>query len=211
MKTLLELLGQELHDQVTAKLGAIKIILDDGSGSMVPKARLDDVIQEKKEALKLVAKHEADLVALQEKAKGNDVLTAQIQDLQRSTAALKLESEQALLKEKKSTAILVALMDAGVMDPAARELLSKNFDPSKIELDENGKPKGFADLVKPIKENQAFAGMFGKTIIKGHEHQSGDNPTPKSELEAQLAAAQKSGNTAQVVAIRRKIQEQETA
>jgi hypothetical protein len=205
MDKLKELLG-DLYEQVIAKLGTTKILIDDGT--LIPKYRLDEVLGEKKAALEQVKKSEEDLKVLKEKASGNDSLTAQITELQRANKAAKEEFELNQLKSKKSTAVLVALMDAGVGDPAARDLLSKGIDINKVELDEAGKPKGFETVLKPIKENKAFAGMFGTSRIIGQEHIAGESPNPISALETKLAEAQKSGKLIEVVSLRQRIAEE---
>jgi hypothetical protein len=205
MDKLKELLGDLWTDAIAAKLGAAKVIIDDGT--FIPKHRLDEVIGEKKAALELVKKHEEDLKVLKEKAVGNEALTAQITDLQRVNKATKEEYEAKRLADSKSLAVNVALMNAGVGDPAARELLAKSIDLGKLELDEAGKPKGFDAIIAPIKGNKAFAGMFGTKVIAGQEHATGDNPTPTTALEAQLADAIKNRKLPEIVALRRQIAE----
>jgi hypothetical protein len=205
MDKLKELLGDLYTEAIATKLGSAKVIVDDGT--WIPKSRLDEVIGEKKAALELVKKHEDDLKVLKEKAAGNDSLTAQITDLQRVNKATKEEYEAKRLADAKSLAVNVALMNAGVGDPAARDLLAKSIDLAKLELDEQGKPKGFESIIAPIKGNKAFAGMFGTTVVVGQEHVHGDNPIPTTALEAQLAEAMKNRKLPEIVALRRQIAE----
>lgn len=180
-----ELLGEELAvkasaspdailKEVLVKLGGQKLVSDDGK--MVPQYRVkeqSDLIEAQKAQIK---KNDEDLKALKDKAAGNDTLTAQITDLQRVNKAAKDEFEASQLKAKKSFALKEALMNSGIGDPEARNLLSLRFDIDKLELDEAGKPKGFDEQLKPIKENKSFAGMFGTTVIVGQEHADGATP-----------------------------------
>lgn len=211
-----ELLGEDLATRIGAsqdalvkevvvKLTGQKLIFDDGK--LVPQYRVKeqaDLIEAQKIQLK---KNEDDLKDLKDKAAGNVTLTAQIGDLQRVNKAAKEEFETNQLKAKKSFALKEALMNAGVGDPEARNLLSLKFDIDKLELDEAGAPKGFLDQLKPIKDNKAFAGMFGSTVIVGQVHADGTSPAPLSLLESQLDAAIKAGRTIEVIAIKRQIAE----
>lgn len=183
MKTLLELLGQEMYDQVMAKLGDVqvflhqkdqKIIVDDGK--LIPQYRLQEVIDQKKLVQDQLDKAEKDLKDLKKLATGNEELTQRITALQDENKTIKEETVKAELQLKKSLAIKEGLMNAGVLDSEARELLLHKFDLATIELDTAGKVKEFDSILKPIKENKTFLKLFGETKIKGLDFKEGDNP-----------------------------------
>jgi hypothetical protein len=211
-----EIFGEELANQLTtstdatvkqivAKLGEKKLLIDDGK--LVPQYRVKELTDEITAHKVQLKKNEDDLKELKEKAGGNAGLTEQISALQKANKQAKDEFDAAQAKAKKSTAVLVALMDGGVSDPTARDVLSKTFDIDKVELGADGKPIGFDALLKPLKENLAFKAMFGTVKMVGQEHNLGGGGEPVSELEVQLAAAQKSGKLVEVVALKRQIAE----
>jgi len=211
-----ELLGEDLATRLSASTDAIakevitkltgqKLILDDGK--LVPQYRIQELSDQVKNQKELLKKNDDDLKDLKTKVTGNETLTAQIGELQRSQKAQRDEFDANQAKTKKSFALKEALMNAGVGDPEARNLLSLRFDIEKLELDEAGKPKGFDDQLKPIKENKAFAGMFGTTVVIGQQHADGLSPGPLSALEAQLAEAIKQKRTIDIIALKRQIAE----
>ena len=65
------------------------------------------------------------------------------------------------------------MLNSGVEDAEARNLLAPKF--ANIEVDDKGELKGFEEALKPIKENKAFTGMFGKIVITGAEHENGND------------------------------------
>src|SRR5690606_16778046 len=95
----------------------------------------------------------------------------------------KLAEREAELK--KAFAVKENLLNAGVSDPDARDLLSKKFDLKTIEVLEDGKIKGFDDMIKPIKDNKSFSGFFGQEVIAGQEHAQGkgNNDSPYFTLD----------------------------
>ena len=216
MEEIKKLLGDVLYGQIVEKLGdkqlfmydkGQSVVIDDGK--MIPKYRLDEVLEQKKGLQTLLDQGEKDLKSLKKLAEGNTGLTEQIETLQKQGKDAKVAFEQAELQIKKSFALKEALMNAGVVDSEARDLLSLKFDASKIELDDKGKVKGFDDMVKPIKESKVFSGMFGETKLAGQQHGQGGSPEAGSELSTLLDAAVKSGDLLQQIAIKRQIAEKQ--
>jgi len=169
-----EILGEELFSQVTAKLGDKKLLLDDGK--LIPKHRLDEVSESLKMQKEQNQGYKEQVEQLKKSASGNEELTKQITSLQSQMTEKETQFTAKELKTKKTFAIKEALLNAGVADADARDVLSYKFDIEKIELDEQGKPKGFEETIKPLKENNAFKGMFGQTKMAGNEHDNGKNP-----------------------------------
>lgn len=214
-----ELLGEDLAVKLSAmtdetvktaisKLTTAKIMLGDPT-TFVPKSEFNEKNEALKAARETIKKHETDLEGLKAQAVGSTTLQQQITDLQNANKAAKAEFDANLLKERKSLAVKSALMGAGVNDETARNLLSKQFDIEKLELDDKGEVKGIVDLLKPLKDNVAFKSMFGTVIMQGQEHQDGLNPNPTlGALESQIAEAQKAGNLKEVVSLRRQLFEE---
>ena len=207
MDKLKELLGDLFTSEIEAKIGDKKFILDDGS--FIPKHRLDEVIGQKKTAEEMNTKYEDDLKVLKRKAEGNEGLTAKIDEQQTANKVAKENAEKEALTLRKTYAVSVGLLDAGVSDPDARSLLSKAIDIDAIELDADGKPVGFAEKIAPLKEKKVFQGMFGETKIVGQDHVGGITPTPLSKLESKLIEAQKAGKLVEVIALKRQIVEEQ--
>lgn len=172
MEELKDILGEELHAQVIAKLGDKKVVVD--TGNFIPKHRFDEKIEEVKSLKALKEKYEADINALKPLVDGNATLSKQVSDMDASLKKMEADTKATQLKVQKAFAVKEALMNAGVENPEARELLSLKFDVDKIELDEKGQPKGFDEALKPMKENTAFKGLFGTKKMKGQEHQEGE-------------------------------------
>lgn len=180
MKTLLELLGQDLLDQVTAKLGDVqiflhekdqKVIIDDGK--LVPIYRIEELSSQKRALTEQLEKAEKDLKDLKKLSTGNEELTNKITALQDENKHVKDEAAKSELKMKKALAVKESLMNAGVSDPDARDLLLSKFDVETLELDEAGKVKDFDAKLKPIKENKVLGRLFGEIKNVGDEHQTG--------------------------------------
>ena len=175
MDKLKELLGDELYNSVVAKLGTTKVVIDDGK--LIPKHRLDEVLNEKKTLEDAVTKHEADLKALKEQAAGNEKLLTKITALETERDTAKAEAMKVQTLTKKQFALKEALLNAGVSSEKARNLLAKEFDIEKLEVADDGSVKGFSDMLKPIKEDKTFASMFGTAKIEGNPHNPAPPPT----------------------------------
>lgn len=174
-----ELLGDLYTEAIAAKVGDKKLVVDDGT--RIPKHRLDEVIAERDTFKAQAAKAETDLKDLKKAAAGNEELTTKITELQASNKTIKEDADKALLNGRKALAVKEALMNEGVGDVDARDLLAGKFDINAIELDASGKVKGFADLVKPVKENKTLGTLFTKKTIGGPGHNESQLPdTPLS-------------------------------
>ncbi len=213
MEELKKLLGDELFNQMTAKIGdkelflfnkGQKVLIDDGT--FIPKYRLDEVIESKRSLQTQIEQSDKDLKELKKAATGNDDLVKEITKLQDSSKELKAQAEKNELKIKKEFAVKESLLNSGVSDTEARNLLALKFNADTIELD-GDKVKGWDDLIKPIKENKAFSNLFGEIKMGGNAHGDGGNPTPISELEGKLIEAQKSGNTLEIISLKRQMTE----
>ncbi len=124
-----------------------------GFGSMIPKTRFDEVNEAKKQLESQIKERDKQLKDLEEKAKGNEDLTKQIQELQNANKQAKSEYEKQLKDVQMSTAIKLALSNQ-VHDT---DLVTGLIDTTKIELNEDGSIKsGLDDQLKTLKESKSF-------------------------------------------------------
>jgi hypothetical protein len=183
MKKLVELLGEDLHKQVIEKLGGVQVFLHDkdqkvliDDGSYIPKHRFDEVNETNKSLKTQIAKSESDLVELKKAASGNEEFLTKIKTLEADNKKSKEDFEKSELKLKKSLAVKEELLNAGVLDPDARELLLSKFNIDELVVDESGKLKEFETKLKPIKEHKTLSALFGETKIEGTNHKEGLKP-----------------------------------
>lgn len=174
-----ELFGEELAKQVEAKLGDKKIaVVNDGS--WLPKAKLDEKLEEIKELKLEISGRDEQLGQLKSAATGNEDLLKQIADLQAVNDTTRTEYEQKIKDTQLSTAIKLALhgkvQDLDIMNT----LLDKNV----IELDEAGNiVKGLDEQVATLKEAKSFLFVPDATPSEPTEptpapKMSVGNPTP---------------------------------
>ena len=178
MEELKKLLG-DLYEQVVAKLNGkelylhdkgAKIIVDDGS--LIPKHRLDEVIQQRDVFKAQAEKTEGDLKTLKTAAKGNDELTTKIAELQEANKLAKAEADKAVDHLKKSLVVKELLMNAGFEKPEYRDLLASQVDLDAVELYANGRDiKDFGKTIEKFKVD--FAPMLGRQVIAGQKHNDG--------------------------------------
>ena len=155
MSHLKELLGEDLYDQVQAKIGDGEITIIGPGDQMVPKKRLDKVIAERnhyKEQLKERDGQHADLEAAGE---DNVDLKAQIAEL-RAKNKQAAEEHEKQLREQRSAAVLErAVTKAGARNTRAVIGL---LDTSKLSLD--GETLiGLKEQVAALKQSDPY--LFG--------------------------------------------------
>lgn len=206
----LSAMTDETVKQVISKLTTTKLMVGD-SKTLIPIHEFNEKNDALKVSKELNKKYETDLEDLKQKAAGSVTLQQQITELQNANKTAKAEFDLNQSKLKKSFAVKTALLNAGVNDEEARNLLSLKFDIDKIELDDKGEVKGIVDILKPMKENPSFKGMFGTVRMQGQEHQVGLSPdqTLIGALETKLADAQKRGKMVEVVTLRQQIFEEQ--
>ena len=166
-----ELLGEELAAQVTEKLGDKKLMLDDGK--MIPKSRLDEVIEQKNGYKTQVEALNTELTGLKKSVKDNEGATAKITELQDAIA--KKDAENLTIQKKYALREELSRSGAKYSD-----LLESKFDLGKIELDADGKVKDAENLIKPYKES--YKELFGEIVVKGADVREGSNPKPGAKF-----------------------------
>ena len=162
-----ELLGEELYNKVKEKLGDKKIMIDDGN--FIPKARFDEVNEQKNEYKKMVDDRDKQLESLKEKAKGHDDLTAKLTELEEQNKNTKTEYEAKMAELKKNTAIDLFLSKQKAKNVKAVKAL---LDMGKVSLDGENLI-GLEEQLKALKESDPYLFGDAKPKVGG-----GSNPPP---------------------------------
>ncbi|MCM6854568.1 phage scaffolding protein [Enterococcus faecium] len=102
-------------------------------------------------------KNQNELNDFKANAKGNEDLTKQLEDLQSRFDEIKTSSEQQIADLKKSSAIDLALTQAGAKNIKAAKAL---LDSESLELTEEGL-KGLDDQLAALKESDGY--LFGQS------------------------------------------------
>lgn len=123
-----------------------------GFGTMVPKTRLDEKIQEAKDYKSQLDARDKQLAELEPKAAGNDALLQQIQKLQDDNKNAQTEYEQKLADTQRTFALDSALGVAKVKNLKAVKAL---LDAEKIKLDGN-KLSGLEEQIEALKTSDAY-------------------------------------------------------
>ena len=170
MDKLKELLGEELYNKVKEKLGDKKIMIDDGN--FIPKARFDEVNEQKNEYKKMVDERDKQLESLKEKAKGHDDLTAKLTELEEQNKNTKTEYEAKMAELKKNTAIDLFLSNQKAKNVKAVKAL---LDMEKVSIDGDNLI-GIEEQLKSLKESDPY--LFGDAKPKVGD---GSNPPPTGD------------------------------
>lgn len=173
-KTLKELLGEDLYDQVKERIGTTEIIVVDPDNPMVPKRRLDEVIAERNRYKEQVAERDTQLADLGAKAKDHDTLRVQIADLQAKNKQATEDYERQLKDQRFAFAIERAVANADARNVKAVVAL---LDASKISLDGENL-LGFDEQVAALKKSDPF--LFG-VDLKGRTPEGTGKPPQTQE------------------------------
>jgi len=144
-----------------------------GFGTMVPKSRLDEKIQEAKDYKSQLDARDKQLAELEPKAAGNESLLQQIQKLQDDNKTAQTEYEQKLAETQRTFALDSALSGAKVKNLKAVKAL---LDAEKIKLD-GDKLSGLEEQLEALKTSDAY--LF-ETAEEGKPTFS-TKPKPKGE------------------------------
>lgn len=147
-----QLLGEELYNQVTSKLGDKKIMVDDGN--FIPKARFDKVNDQKKELETQLKTSNETIETLKKNNADNETLQSTISEHEKTIEKLKKEAED---KDFRYS-LRDALKEAGCIDSKALEVyLAKE----NLKL-EDGKIVGLEEQISSLKESKKY--LFEDTI-----------------------------------------------
>lgn len=145
-----ELLGEELFNQVSEKLGDKKLMIDDKN--FIPKSRFDEVNEAKKELEKQISDRDKQLKDLSVKAQGNEELTKQIEELQLSNKQIAKDYEDRINKMQFENALDGALTNAKCKNAKALKAL---LDIDNVKLNE-GKLEGLEEQLNKLKESDNY-------------------------------------------------------
>jgi hypothetical protein len=173
-KTLKELLGEDLYDQVKERIGTTEIIVVDPDNPMVPKRRLDEVIAERNRYKEQVAERDTQLADLKTWAKDNEILKAQIAELQAKNKQATEDYEKQLKDQRFAFAIERAVAKADARNVKAVVAL---LDKTKISLDGENL-LGFDEQVAALKESDPY--LFG-VELKGRTPEGAGKPPQTPE------------------------------
>lgn len=168
MEELKKLLGEDLFNQVIEALGDKKLLIDDGS--FIPKARFDQVNDEKKELKKMIDERNQQLEGLKAQVKDSEELTKQIEDLQKQNEQTKSDYEQKLEGQKFDFAVEQALSKSEAKNVKAVKAL---LDLESVKMD-GDKLLGLEDQVKDLKEKEPY--LFGGKVEGRSPHPSKEAP-----------------------------------
>lgn len=161
-----ELLGEEMYNQVIAKLGDKKIAVV-SDGTWIPKDKFDSLNTEKKDLVAQLADRDKQLGTLTEAANGNEALQAQIKALQDGNEKQAKELNDKLAAQALDHAIEKAIGGAkGKNVTAVKALLKRDA----IKMD-GETLLGLEDQLKALKTSDPYlfdeAGGSGGTNPAG--------------------------------------------
>lgn len=152
----------------------------------IPKARFDEVNNEKKKLETTVIERDQQLEALKNSTGDVEAMKKQIADLQANNKA-KDEAHAAEIKQLKIDAAVSAALTAAKAknEKAVRALLE--LDPEKVELLEDGTVKGLDEQIKGLLEADDTKFLFDtetkKTKFKGANPGETGNEDPDKKID----------------------------
>ncbi len=159
------LLGDLYTEAIAAKIGDKQLaVVNDGS--WVPRAKLNEVLQEVKELKQQVEARDQQLQDLEGKAAGNEELKAALEAAKEANKQATAEWEQKAAKMQLDFALERALVAAKARNPKAVKAL---LDMDTIKLD-GEQVLGLDGQLKKLKETDAY--LFGEASKVG----GGTNP-----------------------------------
>jgi len=166
-----ELLGEQLFDQVSDKLGEHKIdIVSDGK--WIPVEKFNTVNQEKNEYKTQVDDLNKDLGKLQGQLKNNEDATKTIQDLQQKIK----DKDAEMTKINKLSTIKLEALKA---EPNDIEDILPHLDTEKVIVNDDG-ITGLKEQLESLKEAKPY--LFKETTPPGTGGSKGGGPKGKTEV-----------------------------
>lgn len=147
-----ELLGEELAGQVQAKLGENHKLIDTKEGAWIPKEKFDQLNSDKQELKNQLDQRDTQLEELSKKAKGNEELTAQINQYKQEIETTKSDYEKKLQQQTFDHSLEKSLSGAKARNPKAVKGL---LDLDSIKLD-GETLLGLDDQLKALKESDSY-------------------------------------------------------
>ncbi|EGP5171815.1 TPA: phage scaffolding protein [Enterococcus faecium] len=135
--------------------------------------------------------NQTELDSLKKAAEGNEELTTQLSDLQEKYDQAKADSESKIAEIKKTSAIELALTQAGARNIKAAKAL---LDSEKLELTDEG-IKGLDEQLNTLKESDGYLFEGETTLQPNHDQKKAtfqgnpSNAVPPNDETAQMIAA----------------------
>lgn len=178
-----ELLGEELYGQLKEKLGDKEIgIVNDGS--WLPKAKFDEVNNEKNQYKAQVDGLNRELGSLKDKAKDNEGVQTKIQELQDEIT----KKDQAMAQERKLNVIKFEALKKAPKD--INDILP-HIKQDIVLIDESGEVKGLKEQLETLRESKPY--LFNETDpvgtggAKGAGSKGGTEPKVENLRDAFIA------------------------
>lgn len=190
MEFLKEALGDELYDQVAAKLkGNDKIKLANlAGGGYVGKEKFDASETTIADLRKQLADRDKDIAALKKSSGDNEALTKQLTDLQ-----TKYKTDTEALQNKISQNVLNAALDLGITKAKGKnsKAVKALLDTSKLSVKDDGTVDGLDAALDALKKSDGYLFEQVETKPEGNGFHSGTpNPdTPEAKAVADAFAA----------------------
>lgn len=147
-----ELLGEELYNQVIAKLGDKHKVAVVSDGNWIPKETFNQVNEAKKQLDIDLKERDTQLTELKKNVGDNKALQDQIEKLQADNKAKDEEHKTKLNDLAIASAVKLALAGE-VHDP---DMVLGILDKTKIKITDDGKVEGLDDQVKALQTSKAF-------------------------------------------------------
>lgn len=186
MENLKKIVGEDVFKQhIEPKLEAEKKYFF-GEGEFIPKGRFDEVNSQVKEYKGQLTERDKQLSTLQEKAKGNEELTKQIEELRTNNQKAIEEYETKLKAQEYDFAYKNVLSSTGARDPKVLDAL---IDKEKVVY-KDGKFVGLNEQIEALKKthdyvfeqvHQPAPGRIGSHIGGNQPTSNQTAPAPASE------------------------------
>ena len=191
MEFLKEALGDEMYQQVAAKLkGNDKIKLANlADGGYVGKEKFDALETTITDLREQLADRDKDIATLKKSTGDNETLTKQLTDLQD-----KYKTDTEALQSKISQNALNAALDLGITQAKGKnaKAVKALLDTSKLSLKDDGTVDGLDTALEALKQSDGYLFERVETRAEGNGFHSGapgpDTPEAKSVADAFAAA-----------------------
>ena len=161
-----EILGEELFNQVTEKLGDKKLIVNDGN--WIPKDKFNEKNEELKALKSEIASSDTQLSEMKNSLKGNEEFTKTIEDLQKQNQEWEGKYKNSLIDSQ------IKLKAQAEKAKDASDVV-KFLDMSKVAIKEDGSVEGLDEQFAALKENKSY--LFEVAQTGGGFNPAGGNAT----------------------------------
>lgn len=147
-----ELLGEDLYNQVSEKLGEHKVAVV-SDGSYIPKQKFDDKNDELKELKSQLKERDTQLEDLSEKAKGHEELSRELEEAKRQNQEATQALQQKLDQKTFDFNLEKSLLSAKARNPKAVKAL---LDTDTIKLAEDESIIGLDEQLTKLQESDPY-------------------------------------------------------